>query len=449
VLSEVRPSHAAAGALSAALLLLIPASFAAAASRRFCTDQDRDGFFREGVACRTASDCDDRDRGRHPGGAEVCDGLDSDCDGQVDEAPGCPRACATPVVVGGAQPIGERSACGQHDPDLLWTGSLFVIGWDRGSCGRVEVAVADPFGMQIGPEALVPRLGDHPQVPSLVWTGSELVVAWNDLTADVFLTRLDLFGTPLGDAARITRASRFPSGQRVAWTGSELGVFWVDSRIEREEVITGQLAFARLRADGRRIGRTVLATPPGTVSVPSSLIWAGSFYALAYPRPSGLILTTLNASGRRFRDTLLTSTPAASDVSLVWTGSEIAAVWSDARDGVPEITFARFDASGRRTGPDVLVSDGEGAGAFAPSLAWTGAELGVSWTDLRHGNPEIAFARLDPSGAKIGEDLRVTVDAAASGPSLLRWTGDAYGIVFQDTRENPEGNIFFTRIGCE
>ncbi len=43
------------------------------------TDQDGDGFTEQ------AGDCDDRDPAVHPGAAEVCDGVDNDCDDQVDE----------------------------------------------------------------------------------------------------------------------------------------------------------------------------------------------------------------------------------------------------------------------------------------------------------------------------------------------------------------------------
>ncbi|MCK6530941.1 putative metal-binding motif-containing protein [Myxococcota bacterium] len=43
-----------------------------------CDDLDGDGF-----DCR--SDCDDGDASRYPAAAEACNGLDDDCDGQVDE----------------------------------------------------------------------------------------------------------------------------------------------------------------------------------------------------------------------------------------------------------------------------------------------------------------------------------------------------------------------------
>jgi hypothetical protein len=41
-------------------------------------DIDGDGFFQD-------EECDDNDPQNHPGGVEVCDGKDNDCDGRYDE----------------------------------------------------------------------------------------------------------------------------------------------------------------------------------------------------------------------------------------------------------------------------------------------------------------------------------------------------------------------------
>ncbi len=57
-------------------------------------ERDRDG---DGHACL---DCNDADPAIHPGAGELCDGVDNDCDGLIDDAPSC--ACS-PLEVGGAR----------------------------------------------------------------------------------------------------------------------------------------------------------------------------------------------------------------------------------------------------------------------------------------------------------------------------------------------------------
>lgn len=44
-----------------------------------CKDLDSDGF------CAKVDDCDDNNTASHPGGIEMCDGSDNDCDGEIDE----------------------------------------------------------------------------------------------------------------------------------------------------------------------------------------------------------------------------------------------------------------------------------------------------------------------------------------------------------------------------
>ncbi|MCB9295772.1 MAG: BspA family leucine-rich repeat surface protein [Lewinellaceae bacterium] len=48
-------------------------------------DADNDGFTSIGACYGSADDCDDNDATVFPGAPELCDGIDNDCDGQIDE----------------------------------------------------------------------------------------------------------------------------------------------------------------------------------------------------------------------------------------------------------------------------------------------------------------------------------------------------------------------------
>lgn len=54
-----------------------------ATSNPACCDQDNDGFNRTG--CGAQLDCNDNNANIHPNASEVCDGVDNNCNGQIDE----------------------------------------------------------------------------------------------------------------------------------------------------------------------------------------------------------------------------------------------------------------------------------------------------------------------------------------------------------------------------
>jgi hypothetical protein len=90
-------------------------------------DNDGDGL------SECAGDCNDADPAIHPGAAEVCDGLDNNCDGIVDNAP---VPAGTPSMT--VAPSGG-------DTDLSWTPLAGATGYDvvRGDLGTLRSGGGD------------------------------------------------------------------------------------------------------------------------------------------------------------------------------------------------------------------------------------------------------------------------------------------------------------------
>ena len=63
----------------------------------------------------------------------------------------------------------------------------------------------------------------------------------------------------------------------MVWTGSEHGVAWHDNR----DGVDSEIYFARISADGVKVGSDVRITSAGYSSVPS-LVWSGSEYGVAW-----------------------------------------------------------------------------------------------------------------------------------------------------------------------
>jgi hypothetical protein len=93
-----------------------------------CLDNDGDGYPGTGDGCSTVEDvdCNDDDPTIHPQAAEVCNGVDDNCNGQIDEGlaqvtyyvdhDGDGVGATTPAGMGcGAPPMGEVTATGDCD----------------------------------------------------------------------------------------------------------------------------------------------------------------------------------------------------------------------------------------------------------------------------------------------------------------------------------------------
>jgi hypothetical protein len=391
--------------------LALAAIFAAGPAAAQCNDGDADGFYYE-AGCGTDRDCNDADATTYPGAAELCDGYDNDCSGQIDDEPGCATDCPQPDTYG--DPAAATSgAANDYDATLTWTGQEYGMtwaDWRSGYTRRIYFARLDALGNKIGADTQVEFFSDEAGEPWIVWTGTEYGVAWEDYRlgrAGVYFARVDASGNKIGDEIPVSRSIGFYFYMKpiLVWTGQEYGVAWSD-----ESTGSFDVYFARLDARGNLIGE---------------------------------ILDVRDAAGHAYLG------------DLVWNGQEFGIAWQDYRGGSSsesEVYFARVGADGNLIGSEVRVTTASGQ-SNAPTLAWNGSGWGVAWNDNRQSSYyDIYFGRLDAAGTKIGGDLRLTSTSINSRYGRMEWTGAKYGLTWLEYNQahfvhlDPLGTVLHTPI---
>jgi hypothetical protein len=68
-------------------------------------------------------------------------------------------------------------------------------------------------------------------------------------------------------------------------------------------------------------------------------------------------------------------------------------------------------------------------------IVWTGDRFGLAWQDRRDNDYEVYFTLFDPLGNKILPDTRLTVAPDFSVNVAMEWTGSKFAVVWQDRRE--------------
>jgi hypothetical protein len=254
----------------------------------------------------------------------------------------------------------------------------------------------------------------------------------------------------IGSDRQITSHGSTSFAATIAWTGTQFGISWDDPRDGDSEVW-----FARVSASGSKIGGDVRITDNIDDSEETSIAWSGSEFGLVWcdDRDGNLELffTRISSGGSELiTDVQLTSTlsPGATyEPSIAWTGSQYGVSWSDRRDGNHEIYFVRVTPGGSKVGTELRVTN-DSFNSLDPSLAWAGSGFGVVWNDRRDGNQEIYLALISAGGSKTSSDIRITNDGAMSFWPDAVWTGSEFGVAWMDTRDGNE-EVFLALVEAD
>jgi len=361
--------------------------------------------------------------------------------------------CTNPVKIGNDVPV-TKAPGSKSDPRLVWNGSGYGAAWTGplNSSTQVYFVPIDSSGAKVGKEIPVAATSGAAMSPSLVWGPGEYGLAWVDTrdgNPEIYFARLDRSGLEVGDEIRITRDPARSTSPMLVWTGREYGIAWEDDRDDP----LGEIYFVRLDPSGARLGaETRLTFSPGDSTDPF-VAWTGDGYGIAWrdSRDNNgageIYFMRLDSSGSKIAGDMRVTVTTEDSLypRLVWSGLEFGLSWSESFDN---IFFTRLSPLGAKLSDDIWV-DQDTARSFLSSLVWTGSEYGIAWGDQRDAvvRYQLYLARLDPQGAAIGAQIRITnVPGSSNNPSIV-WTGSGYSMAWNDSRDSTY-QVYLARLTC-
>jgi hypothetical protein len=422
-------------------------------------DLDGDGHksprpgFAPGAPGSCGDDCDDRSAAAHPGGVETCDGVDNDCNGEIDEG----------AVYGGASaPVRVSSMAFDQ-------ASGGVLGFDGKNYGAIYTGHATIWssyfrglardGSTVVDETPLTDVNSETYTGPILHNGSFFERSWEDARVDqnyeVFFNRFDSHGKKLGPDLRVTDAPDFSLHSALVWNGTESLLVWDDRRFDANAPGDVRLFGQRVAFDGTLVGGNIQLTD-GTAPAEHPGL------ALGQARLGVAFSSQLSPSTRHTR--FLSTAPDFTDVSslvdlggsdvestnLVSVGAGLFLVAWEQNSG-KEYASSIFGAVVGENGTVIQPAQAITSGATIArsfSLLSLGDRVLLVWADNHDGNFELYWEILGSKLEVLSPRARLTFTpsdtyfpSAAFGPN-----GDI-GVLYQDWQTNFS-QVYFASMGC-
>jgi hypothetical protein len=303
--------------------------------------RDGDGDGHGDASCQQApgQDCDDADKTIFPGANELCDGVDSDCDGKVDVDDGLPLSGAEITIV-------EQASTDVQAPSITWASASkkFGVVWRNDT--HIWFGLLDASGTLSAIKQV--SQGTAGRGASITSDGQGFAVVYdtNDATQFLAARKYDASGNPLTPPVKIA------------------DVAGGDSRAELAKVTSGWLVayhsldfvfLRKLNDDLTPAGAAVALNPQASITQFVSLAAGNTEHGIAYLQGyhphDGIFFARVNdafsvVDGKAV-DKQLPSAPTFDEAAIAWVGDG----WSGA-------------ASGNGPGSDIVVFEAAESGSI-------------------------------------------------------------------------------------
>jgi hypothetical protein len=420
-------------------------------------DADGDGVPARGTSADPTAplgcgdDCDDANPEIFPGAVELCDSLDNDCNGIIDDGTGLTPTTAEPIRV---SPM---------SPDRVITGRAAGLAFDGESFGATmtirdgtwqgHFRQLDAYGNPLGDSQRVAHVNAESYGGPLVWTGQRYLIAYDDARQDdnyeIYFNLLNRQGERLNEDLRVTNADDFSLRPSVVWTGVEGLLVWDDRRFEDNQdssVIFGQ----RVSLEGQLLGGNERLTPPGVQGENASIALSDAGVGIAFVSPlagsNDTVLGFMTAS--RSLDnpsevTIIDFRNATAPVVTAVDGKYVVTFHEHTDVIGPSIFGVVIGPNGIERGPTSMTVGSR----FARSNATYsyGDRFVMAWGE-EQGKYQLYAQVFDSTLAPRSERFRLTNTSTDTwGPALAPAKDGGLGVLYTDETEEQ---VYFTRLDC-
>ncbi len=150
-------------------------------------------------------DCDDSNAAAHPGGVEICDGVDNDCNGIIDDN-------ATFIPISGEVVVSSTGLQPASPGGLAWSSKVYASLYSGKSSGdRVYMSLLNPGGDKVSPRARRRSPSSTPTPSPAPPSGSATASASSGRTAAPTTTTRSSSASSARTARRSSPTPRSPS----------------------------------------------------------------------------------------------------------------------------------------------------------------------------------------------------------------------------------------------
>ena len=399
-------------------------------------------------------DCDDTNPHAYPGGVEICDGADNDCDGIIDN--GYDYLGISEGEFPALTPVASVGRTGSGRRGIAFGDGVFGLGfWARSEETVSYVAGFKVSGQVVFPETPVANVNAPSFGADMAWAGDAFGATWADARVDdnyeVYFARFDSQGNKLGPDLRVTEAENFSIHSRILFDQGRYVIFWDD---RRDELVTGGTkVFAQMidRA-GNLVGDNIVLSPDDESAEYPYIAATDTRFGVVYTSLSDSTVTlrfrTFDKTTFEPQELALLSDTDVRAPRVVAVGRFFVITWDVYGTGPgPFIMGAVVTEQGELiAGPEAIT---EGASyARAHDTLSLGDRFLLMWSDDHYGNYEVSAKVLDLGLREVEARRRLTSDDNDTiGVESVLGESGRVGLFLDDWRSGTH-QAYFTTIGC-